>query len=390
VNITDRGYTGHEHLTPFGDDTNSGFCLINMNGRIYDPVLARFLSPDPYVQAPDYTQSFNRYAYGWNNPFKYTDPSGNSIIAAMLIGGGINLISQIIAGNVSDLGDAFTAFGIGALGGLAGAGVGQAVAGALHIGGFAAGALTGGAGGAAGGFVGGAGNAWFNGASFGSGLTAGLKAGAIGAIGGALVGGLARGITDASKGFNFWDGTRVDEFSLNSINYEKLANNYNSSEYANNNDEILKFKIEKDFGIKEGDFKIENITTKTGKGYGMNTRGEYVSLDTKDLVGGYVRSSSSGFSKMHISPRFANGDIVDFRAVVGHEIIHAYHRSFLPGVERIFTERVAYKYTYDVYMNNNRISSALSTMQTAILNKSGCFWGSYPVQYQIPKVFNFH
>ncbi len=35
VNITDRGYTGHEHLSPFGDDTNSGFCLINMNGRIY-------------------------------------------------------------------------------------------------------------------------------------------------------------------------------------------------------------------------------------------------------------------------------------------------------------------------------------------------------------------
>ncbi len=63
-----RGYTGHEHLEPLG--------LINMNGRIYDPVLARFLSPDPYVQAPDFTQSFNRYSYCLNNPFKYTDPSG--------------------------------------------------------------------------------------------------------------------------------------------------------------------------------------------------------------------------------------------------------------------------------------------------------------------------
>ena len=31
VNITDRGYTGHEHLSPFGDDSNGGFCLINMN-----------------------------------------------------------------------------------------------------------------------------------------------------------------------------------------------------------------------------------------------------------------------------------------------------------------------------------------------------------------------
>ena len=42
--FADRGYTGHEHL--------SEFALINMNGRVYDPVLARFLSPDPYVQMP--------------------------------------------------------------------------------------------------------------------------------------------------------------------------------------------------------------------------------------------------------------------------------------------------------------------------------------------------
>lgn len=93
VNITDRGYTGHEHLSPFGDDTNSGFCLINMNGRIYDPVLARFLSPDPYVQSPNFTQSFNRYSYCWNNPFKYTDPSGeltwNDVIAGISFVGGI-------------------------------------------------------------------------------------------------------------------------------------------------------------------------------------------------------------------------------------------------------------------------------------------------------------
>ena len=40
-----RGFTGHEHLNWFG--------LINMNARLYDPLLGRFLSPDPYVQAPD-------------------------------------------------------------------------------------------------------------------------------------------------------------------------------------------------------------------------------------------------------------------------------------------------------------------------------------------------
>jgi RHS repeat-associated protein len=63
-----RGYTGHEHLTEFG--------LIDMNGRIYDPLLGRFLSPDPYVQMPDFSQNFNRYSYCLNNPLIYTDPSG--------------------------------------------------------------------------------------------------------------------------------------------------------------------------------------------------------------------------------------------------------------------------------------------------------------------------
>ncbi len=66
---TNRGYTGHEHLAYFG--------LINAQGRVYDPALGRFLSPDPYIQAPDFTQNYNRYAYCLNNPLVYTDPSGD-------------------------------------------------------------------------------------------------------------------------------------------------------------------------------------------------------------------------------------------------------------------------------------------------------------------------
>jgi len=67
-NVDSRGYTGHEHLDPVG--------LIHMNGRVFDPELGRFLSPDPLIQAPDNTQSFNRYSYTFNNPLSYTDPSG--------------------------------------------------------------------------------------------------------------------------------------------------------------------------------------------------------------------------------------------------------------------------------------------------------------------------
>uniref|UniRef100_UPI0035A18D5E RHS repeat domain-containing protein n=2 Tax=Prevotella heparinolytica TaxID=28113 RepID=UPI0035A18D5E len=77
----DRDFTGHEHLYGFG--------LINMNGRMYDPVMSGFLSSDNYVQAPDFSQSFNRYAYCLNNPLKYVDPDGEEFITAAIIIGGV-------------------------------------------------------------------------------------------------------------------------------------------------------------------------------------------------------------------------------------------------------------------------------------------------------------
>jgi len=67
-NITRRGYTGHEHL--------DNIDIINMNGRCYDPVLGRMLSPDNYIQQPGNSQNYNRYSYCLNNPLKYTDPNG--------------------------------------------------------------------------------------------------------------------------------------------------------------------------------------------------------------------------------------------------------------------------------------------------------------------------
>jgi RHS repeat-associated protein len=66
----DRGFTMHEHIDEMG--------IINMNGRIYDPLIGRFMSADPYIQAPDDLQSHNRYAYVMNNPLNLTDPSGFS------------------------------------------------------------------------------------------------------------------------------------------------------------------------------------------------------------------------------------------------------------------------------------------------------------------------
>ena len=85
LTLHDRSYTGHGHMEEFG--------LINMpahrsfreggNDRLYDPLLARMLSPDNYAQMPDYTQNFNRYAYVLNNPLIYTDPDGDWFITLL-------------------------------------------------------------------------------------------------------------------------------------------------------------------------------------------------------------------------------------------------------------------------------------------------------------------
>jgi len=68
ANTTRAGYTGHEHMDNLG--------LVNMNGRVQDPTLGRFLSADPHIQAPEYSQSLNRYSYVWNNPLSMIDPTG--------------------------------------------------------------------------------------------------------------------------------------------------------------------------------------------------------------------------------------------------------------------------------------------------------------------------
>lgn len=94
-----RGYTGHEHLTMFG--------LINMNARLYDPVLGRFLSPDPFVQASDLSQNYNRYSYALNNPLRYTDPSGKFFFVPILVGIGV--------GALIGAGTAIVAYSVGCL-----------------------------------------------------------------------------------------------------------------------------------------------------------------------------------------------------------------------------------------------------------------------------------
>jgi len=218
-----RGFTGHEHLKLFG--------LINMNGRLYDASLCRFLSPDPYVQMPDYTQNFNRYSYALNNPLIFIDPSGEIpvLIPAIMLGAFINAGIQGATGNLNSMGDFALALGIGAAAGAAGAGVGvgiqtasagasfwagfvgsaegvSAILGATNASSAILGGLSGAGGGFAGGFTGGFGNGLAQGQDFGQALVSGLKAGGWGALIGGVSGGLAGGIDAARDGRHFING----------------------------------------------------------------------------------------------------------------------------------------------------------------------------------------
>ena len=62
------GFTGHPARLDGG--------LINMGGRMYDPALGRFTSPDPVLADPLDAQAYNRYSYVLNRPLVFTDPTG--------------------------------------------------------------------------------------------------------------------------------------------------------------------------------------------------------------------------------------------------------------------------------------------------------------------------
>jgi RHS repeat-associated protein len=70
-----RGYTDHEMLNDYN--------LIHMNARLYDPVIARFISADRVVQDMGDSQTYNRYSYCANNPVNTSDPTGNSYLQEM-------------------------------------------------------------------------------------------------------------------------------------------------------------------------------------------------------------------------------------------------------------------------------------------------------------------
>lgn len=74
--VDEPGYAGHVY--------DMDLKLNYMLARYYDPKIGRFYSVDSVGHTLDNPiMSFNRYLYVNNNPYKYTDPTGNYLEAAL-------------------------------------------------------------------------------------------------------------------------------------------------------------------------------------------------------------------------------------------------------------------------------------------------------------------
>ena len=68
----------------YDDETQLFYC----NSRYYSPELCRFISPDSieYLD-PESINGLNLYCYCMNNPIMYADPSGHSVVLALILAG---------------------------------------------------------------------------------------------------------------------------------------------------------------------------------------------------------------------------------------------------------------------------------------------------------------
>lgn len=72
---------------------------------------------------------------------------------------------------------------------------------------------------------------------------------------------------------------------------------------------------------------------------------------------------------MHISPYYATGDLIDFKAIVGHELIHSWHyyiqASLGSKFAESYSEHIAYRYTVDMYLSAGQVNKAINVVKTA-------------------------
>ena len=293
-----RGFTGHEHLPWFN--------LINMNGRLYDPVVGRFLSPDNFVQDADNTQNYNRYAYCINNPLKYNDPSGKlfGIDDAVLIYIAMSAIQQgMMAGAQAEMnGNSFSS----------GFWKGTAI-------GLVSGAITQGVG-----------SLTSNMGIINQSLIMGGTAFATTGLGSVAQNGnwdMKSSLIAGGMAFGMGMLQLTDNGDLNS------GASTESSGYdpANPGGDLGRVKSRaKSLGIEEGHYGLGELTTNDGPRQTLNRQtGHFINPVTGNESDGYTFRKAWSWSKnsisMHISPYASQMSDWGLDGVLRHEGTHMYH-----------------------------------------------------------------
>ncbi len=333
--MVDRGYTSHEYL--------AGVELIHMNGRLYDPLLRRFLNADENIQDPYNAQNYNKYGYVMNNPLMYNDPSGEFFWLPLAIGA---LIGGIQNG-ISSMKNGGTFLGGFWKGAIVGAGSAYFAMG-MPIGvipGFIFGATTG--------TFFGALSAALNGQNVSS---AGLMGGLIGGI----TGGISGGIKAYRAGVNVWTGTgtakqlvTIEDLNLpnkgNEANFQTTTEMY---DYYNENivkvDGISLEQVKDKIGAKN--ISLASIDSSLPEGMGVDLDG-ILYVDGKRALGvnyGYYKNGFSvGKSSILIAPATKSYGVLGANLVFKHEFMHAWHWNILPSSsnQKLYSERATSTFT---------------------------------------------
>jgi len=337
--LLDRGYTSHEHFSEVG--------LIHMNGRLYDPLLKRFLNADENIQDMFNTQNYNKYGYVLNNPLMYNDPNGefiwflaaawaaSHIFAATVItgavigaalGAGMYMIQAALSGKWNWGGFAKSIL-FGAVSGAAGGAVGTL----FTAGSLMASAMAGMAGGVSQGIL----NTFVNGASANGiwqGAITGFLGGAAGTIGGGTfgenmawgtgTGALVGGVSSSLSGGNFWQGAITGAitgaaFATITSGIEMVRNYRDGYGFKTNSGVVNNLVNQANAGGKIDAVAAQKAIDFAQKRYGLgNMSMEYDStLDdwgSTNVDTGNIRIGDSAFSSASM-----------FKATISHEYYHS-------------------------------------------------------------------
>ncbi|MBP7173954.1 MAG: hypothetical protein KBA33_07815 [Cloacibacterium sp.] len=311
--LIDRGYTSHEHFSEVG--------IIHMNGRLYDPLLRRFLNADENIQDPHNTQNYNKYGYVMNNPLMYNDPNGewfifsflavltgqwwalpitlamdNALLIGAAIGAGMYLGQAAFTGNFSWRGFTKSIF-MGAVTGAVSGALGQVFSSAGFWASVGNGAL---AGAGSGGIT-----SIINGENFFEGL---LK----GAVIGGAIGAVSYAVKYYTSGANKAKYTKSDGNSYNykydpTISNDEMQQNVMKMRYKNfSSSEIKEYGVGKDI-------------------VGPSTFDGHLSVGGEKGVLGYTAPMNfmTGKSDIYYAPLAAQNNQLLAKVMV-HETAHAY------------------------------------------------------------------